>query len=276
MTTAISEALLVARRLGEGEHPSGRGRFVNLWRAPYQETDALALVGAVDAVASSPALRSDGPPVGGNPLIVGGEQWGEIVDGPVGEAPWSAARWRQALTGQFAAGLERGEVWTEDGTRLAGNVQVAAMTDVCNVGPQHRRIRGSIGVFDGYHGHNEQAQFPAIWSLDSRIHNRMAADPNAWLIPQPNRDHQPIWSQAGMLQVAPSVRYTSQPIMAVRTMVTTLGVNTWFTLRVHDDDPTSNARKREIALTLWANSTLGVLIASQSCQQCSGRQGDRQ
>ena len=42
--TAITEALLVARRLREGEHPSGRGRFVNLWRAPYQETDALALV----------------------------------------------------------------------------------------------------------------------------------------------------------------------------------------------------------------------------------------
>ena len=47
--------------------------------------------------------------------------------------------------------------------------------------------------------------------------------------------------------------------MAVRTRATTLGVNTWFTLRVHDDDPISAAR-REVALALWANSTLGVLI----------------
>ena len=54
--TAIAEALLVARRLREGEHPSGRGRFVNLWRAPYQETDALALVRAVNATASMPLL----------------------------------------------------------------------------------------------------------------------------------------------------------------------------------------------------------------------------
>ena len=46
--------------------------------------------------------------------------------------------------------------------------------------------------------------------------------------------------------------------MAVRTRVTTLGVNTWFTLRVHDDAPTSAAR-REVALALWANSTMGVL-----------------
>jgi hypothetical protein len=72
--TAIAEALLVARRLREGEHPPGRGRFVNLWRAPYLETDALALVRAVNAAASMPLLRSDGPPVGGNPLVVGGDQ----------------------------------------------------------------------------------------------------------------------------------------------------------------------------------------------------------
>ena len=44
--TAIAEALVVARRLTDGEQPTRRGRFVNLWRAPHQETDALALVGA--------------------------------------------------------------------------------------------------------------------------------------------------------------------------------------------------------------------------------------
>ena len=42
--TAIAEALLVGRRLSDGEGSTGRGRFVNLWRAPYSETDALALV----------------------------------------------------------------------------------------------------------------------------------------------------------------------------------------------------------------------------------------
>ncbi len=270
--TAIAETLMVARRLGNDERPSGRGRFVNVWRAPYQETDALALVRAVNATASTPVLRSDGPPVGGSPLMVGGEQWGEVVDGPVGERPWSAARWKQALTGQFAAALGRGELWTEDGPSLAGNVPVEAMTEVCNVGPQDRRIRGSLGVFDAYHGHNEQAQFPALWSLDSRVHNRMVAEPNAWLIPQPHRSHAPIWAQAGMLQISPSVRYTSQPIMAVRTSVTTLGVNTWFTLRLHESDTVVGSH-REVALALWCNSTLGTLVQANhanSVQQGRG------
>ena len=35
-------------------------------------------------------------------------------------------------------------------------------------------------------------------------------------------------------------------------------MNTWFTLRVQDDDPASAAR-REVALALWANSTLRLL-----------------
>ena len=270
--TAIGECLLVARRLQEGDHPTGRGLFVNLWRAPYQETDALALTSAINAMVSSPVHRSDGPPVGGSPLTVGGDQWGEIVDGPVYEGPWTAARWRRALTAQFAGAIERGELWTGDGAQLAGNIPVALFEEVCDVGPQHRQIRGSLGVFDGHHGWNPEAQFPALWSLDSSVHKGMLVEPNAWLVPRPERDHQAVWAQAGMLQISPSVRYTSQPIMAARTDVTTLGVNTWFSLRVHEDDPLHRAR-REVALALWCNSTIGMLTQSNhanSVQQGRG------
>ena len=271
--TAIAEALLVARRVREGEHPSGRGRFVNLWRAPYQETDALALVRAVNAAASMPLLRSDGPPVGGNPLVVGGEQWGEVLDGPVGEGSWTSARWRRVVTGQFASALERGEVWIGDGTRTAGAVPIAAMGDVCHVGPQDRRIRGSIGVFDAYHGWNGDAQFPAIWSLDSSVHQSMSSEPNAWLAPKPGHDHQPVWSQAGTLQITRDVRYNAQRIMTTCTSIPTLGVRAWHTLSVNEDDPLIRSRL-EIALGLWCNSTLGMLLHanhSNSAQEGRGQ-----
>ena len=271
--TGISEALLVARRLREGEYAPGRGRFVNLWRAPYQETDALALVRAVNSVASTPLLRSDGPPVGGSPLMVGGEQWGEVVNGPVGEEPWAAARWRQSLTGQFASAAERGELWTADGSQVADHFPTAAMGDVCNVGPQDRRIRGSLGVFDAYHGWNGDAQFPALWSLDSSVHQSMASEPNAWLAPKPGRDHRPVWSQAGTLQITRDVRYNSQPIMAVRTDLRTLGLRAWHTLSVHEGDPVIRSRL-EIALGLWCNSTLGMLLHanhSNSAQEGRGQ-----
>ena len=271
--TAIAEALLVGRRLSDGEGPTGRGRFVNLWRAPYSETDALALVRALNAAASIPLHRSDGPPVGGSPLMVGGEQWGEVVDGPIGEAPWSAARWRQALTSQFAAALERGELWNEDGSQVAGYVPVAAMGHVCNVGPQDRRIRGSLGMFDAYHGWNGDAQFPAIWSLDSSAHQSMSTEPNAWLSPKPGRYHQSVWSQSGTLQITRDVRYNAQPVMAVRTGIRTLGVRAWHTLSTHGHDPLVSARQ-ETALALWCNSTFGLLLHanhSNSAQEGRGQ-----
>ena len=269
--TGIAEALLVARRLREGELPSGRGRFVNLWRAPYQETDALALVRSVNAAASTPALRADGPPVGGSPLMVGGEQWGEIVDGPVGQAPWTTARWKRALTGQFAAAAGRGELWTEDGAQVAGYIPIAALANVCNVGPQDRRIRGSLGVFDAYHGWNDLAQFPAIWSLDSSVHQSMSSEPNAWLVPKPGIDHQAIWSQAGTLQITRDVRYNAQRVMATCTNIRALGVSQWHSLYVREDDGKVRLR-REIALALWCNSTFGLMLnANHSNRSQAGR-----
>ena len=269
--TSIAETLVVARRLREGESPSRRGVFVNLWRAAYRETDSLAITNAVNAAASAPVHGSDGPPVGGSPVMVGGEQWGEIMHGPLGPEPWKAARWRNGATAQFAAALERGELWAADGTRAIARIPVAPMRDVCNVGPQDRRIRGSLGVFDGFHGWNEQAQFPALWSLDSSVHKGLTAEPNAFLVPKPGITYQSIWSQAGALHVSRDVRYNAQPIMAVRTNVRTLGVRAWYTLKTHDDDPTLKTR-REAALALWSNCTLGLMLhANRSNRSQDGR-----
>ena len=257
--TGIAEALLVARRLPEGEAPRKRGVFVNLWRAAVRDTDALALARAIDVTASTPVLRSDGPPVGGTPLMVGGEQWGEVLDGPVGEASWTAARWKNAAAAQFATALERGELWTADGTQVVARIPVAAMSEVCNVGPQDRQIRGSLGAFDSFHNGNEQTQFNAIWRHDSSVHQVMTAEPNAWLTPKVDRDHGPIWSQSGTLHITRDLRYNSQRIMIIRTGVRTLGVRAWHTLRVQATDSVA-AAQLEISMALWCNSTLGTLL----------------
>lgn len=269
--TDIAEVLLVARRLNEDEQPTQRGRFVNLWRAPYQETDALALVRAVNSVAQTPLLRSDGPPVGGSPLMVGGEQWGELVDGPVGEDSWTAARSKRALTGQLGSALERGEIWTEDGSQVAGRAPVAALGEVCNVGPQHRQIHGSLGVFNAYHGWNDQAQFHALWSSKKDIHQGIYTEPNAWLVPKPGIDHTPIWAQSGTLHINTDVRYNSQRIMAAITNVRALGVSSWHSLVAQEDDALARY-KREVALALWCNCTLGLLMqVNHSNRSQSGR-----
>lgn len=106
--THIAEVLLLVRRLRVGERPPRLGGFVNLWRAPMRETEALALANAINAAAAFTLHRSDRPPIGGSGLFVGGEQLGELLDGPVDDGPWTASRWKQGQTGQLAAALERG------------------------------------------------------------------------------------------------------------------------------------------------------------------------
>ena len=269
--TGIAEILLVARKLRNDETPSGRGRFVNLWRGLRRDTDALAVVSAVHTAAAAPSLRSDGPPVGGTPLFIGGEQWGEIVDGPVGAPPWAAARWQHALTAQFAAAMERGEIWTADGSRIAGTIPVAPLGQVCAVGPEDRAIHGPNGVFDSHRGRNETAQYPAIWRHSAAAHQSLTADPNAWLLPRPGRDHRALWERAGTLHLTRDVQYNSQRAMAAMTDFRVLGVRAWFTLQLADDDPSVN-RRREIALALWCNSTLGMLLhANHSNRAQHGR-----
>lgn len=133
------------------------------------------------------------------------------------------------------------------------------MADVCHVGPQDRQIRGSLGRFDAHHGWDAQAQFPALWSQSQKVHQGLVTEPNARLSPQPGRDHRPIWSQAGTLQVTRDVRYNSQRVMAVRTVIRALGASQWFSLTMGGDDSLVKSRQ-ETALALWCNSTFGMLL----------------
>lgn len=255
--TGIAEILLVARRLEEKEEPARRGIFVNLWRTARQETDALALVQGITATAAAPVLRSDGPPAGGTPLIIGRESWGEVVDGPVGDAPWQTARWRNALTCQLVNALERGEVWNTDGLQVIGRIPIAALGDVCNVGPEDRAIHGPNGVFNAYRGQQEQAPFPALWRHSASVHQKMTAEPNSYLSPRAGRDYQSIWARSGNLHITRDVQYDSQRVMATRTATRTLGVSQWYSLNAPAEDPAVKFRW-EIALALWCNSTLGI------------------
>ena len=270
--TGIAETLVIVRRLLEGETPSKRGIFINLWRAAYRETDALALVSAVNAAISLPQRSSDGPPVGGGPLMVGGEPWGEIVEGPVGELPWRAARWKHALIGQLAGAIERGELWTEDGTALVGHIPVATMSEVCDIGPTDRQIRGSQGAFESYHGVDAQAQFPAIWRHKSDIHTTLSSEPNAWMVPKPDWDYATKWAQAGTFHLTRDGQYDSQCILATRTSTKTLGIRAWLTATIHEDDPVTRT-KQEMALALWCNSTLGLLLHVQPSHRSQKARG---
>ena len=269
--TDIAEILLVARRLEQGEVAPKRGVFCNLWRAPRLVTDALAILNAVSTMAQGAIHRSDGPPVGGVPIIIGGVQWGELLDAPVGNRPWTGARWKRALVTQFASALQRGELWSMDGTQVLAQIRMARLGDMVSVGPQHRQIRGVLGVFDAYRGWHSLDQFLAIWRHQASVHKTLRAEPNAHLVPQPGRNYAPVWAQSGTLHYTQDIRYDSQRVAAVRTQERVLGIRAWYTMTVSASDEADVVR-REIACALWANSTLGLLLhADHANQAMQGR-----
>ena len=273
--TDIAEVLVVARRLRTDEPATRRVTCVNLWRAPTQVTDALAVLNAVRAV---PAVqRVDGPPIGGIPLVVGGEPWGEMVDSPINSAPLPGVRWRSAEVGQRAIALVRGVLWSADGTHGVGAIPITPVESIATVSPHHGQIRkDSIGVFDAFHGYDGLAQFPAIWKQREAVHRSASAEPNARLTPKPGRDHSGVWAAAGHLHLTPDVRYNSQRVAAVRTYERTLGVRAWHTLKLNDDAG-DRREAMEAALALWCNSSFGLLChASQANPSQLGRgQGSR-
>ena len=136
--------------------------------------------------------------------------------------------------------------------------------------PQNSRLSWSVRSISWM---ERPSPVPWLWSLDSSVHQSVSAEPNAWLIPKPGTAYQPIWSQAGTLQVTRDVRYNAQRVMAVCTNIRTLGVSQWHTLLVHEDDVGLRFR-REIALALWCNSTLGLMLnANHSNRSQAGRAG---
>ena len=91
-------------------------------------------------------------------------------------------------------------------TRMAGRMcPLQSLGEVCNVGPQDRQYpEALLGVFDAYHGWNEESQFPAIWRhKDSSIHQSMSYQSQmlGWF-PKPGLNYiRQIWSQSGTLQI---------------------------------------------------------------------------
>jgi len=189
----------------------------------------------------------------------------------VDDGPWTGARWKRAVVAQYAAALRHGELWSKDGTHVLTRIKMARLAEMLSVGPQHRQIRGVLGVFDAYNGWDASDQYPAIWRHQESIHKFIRAEPNAHLIPQSGHNYAPVWAQSGTLHFTQDIRYDSQRVAAVRTRQRSLGIRAWYTMSFSVANETEKTR-REIACVLWANSTLGLLLhADHANQAMQGR-----
>ncbi|MCI0429071.1 MAG: hypothetical protein L0210_00810 [Rhodospirillales bacterium] len=256
--TDLSEVLLIARK--RGTKPNGSEAttaFVNLWVNPDTSVEALATADAI--------LRTDPAPVGSRktpegsvaPILIGRRKVGEVVSIPTDNLrgkPWLGSAFAQTDLVRMAWYLRSGGL-VRPGSSTVYPVGVCRLEQIAVLGPDRRDI------YDGFALSDTPTPFPAYWSHDADRVTTIAAEPNRWLSPLTNarkgrklRSSSLLWGRAGRIMLAERMWLATQRLTAV--MLADPGLsNVWWPTRLLFDDV-----RKEKALALWLNSTLGLLL----------------
>ncbi|MBI1914355.1 MAG: hypothetical protein HYS12_06400 [Planctomycetes bacterium] len=256
--TNLSEVLLVARKLREGESTFGRvTTCVNLWQQPRSAVEALSLARCV--AGHVPDLETQETALEAN---VGGRKLGEVVS-----IPWedlkSCHAWE--LPCAFAQSdltralfhLQRGTLYLP-GEGVCGELPLCPLGRFADLGPDPRDIA------DGFAKSGGRTSYPALLDHDASVITTMQCQSNRYLTPlsaalkgRKLRKHTALWPKAGRVQIVQRVRLNTKRLLAVRLPQKALA-NIWWPT-VLKCDPV-RMEKAEKALVLWLNSTFAFLL----------------
>ena len=250
-STDLSEALLIATRRSEGqEQAERRTTFINLWHNPEGVLDAHRMAQAITG--TTPAMLEE---TGTALLEVDGKHVGEALSMPgskLAGRKWSGMQFARAdLVRTAARLLDDGEV------RVPGEASVAVVSmcrfgDLGQVGPDRR------DVWDGFERTDSVTAYPMVENHDTEQRKSLATEPNKYLAPlttaRPGRNLKSVaqlWPRAARLLVAERLRLNTARVFSMWSEKQVLS-NVWWPVRVED-------LEAEKALSLWLNSTLGIL-----------------
>ena len=250
-STDLSEALLIATRRPEDKDAAEhRTTFINLWQNPNGVLDAHRVAQAVTA--TTPARLEE---TGTALLEVDGRHVGEALSIPESKLigkQWSGVQFARAdLVRSALKLLNDGEVWVP-GEEITAKIPISRFSDLGKIGPDIRDL------WDGFERTTAVTAYPMIENHDTDKRRCISTKPDKHLAPlvkpPPGRRLKPVnqlWPKAGRLLVGARFWLNTVRVVAMRADDNVLG-SMWWPVRV--DDP--NVEK---ALTVWLNSSLGVL-----------------
>lgn len=154
-------------------------------------------------------------------------------------------------------------------------VPMVELGDLFRVGPTHHRIghlvgNQAIGAFE-FHARGPDfrvGQELALWHADSKEQRQLRVSPTHYGIdpPDPDRGLQSrMRNESSTMFYARNLRWTSQALLVATTEQAAMGGSAWTALG-HEDERVCKA------FTLWANSTLGLIVQwTQGSKQQPGR-----
>ncbi len=262
--TNLSEALVVARKRASGNEETDSTVCVNLWRNPSNSIESLAIANQL--------TRGDPPDVlekqGTLELTIGETKIGEAISIPqpiLTRNLWHfGCAFAQAELIRALFHLLEGDLYLP-GSGVCADLSLCSLGKIATLGPDARDIHDGFTTSEGH------TAFPAFWSHDADKVITIGQRPNKYLSPlsepKPGRNLRKVgnlWPKAGSLLVAERLWLYTMHVAAVRLPTRVLS-NTWWPMTLNKEDD-----EAEKALSLWLNSSLGLLLTFGHRQETRG------
>ncbi len=268
-STSLSEVLLVAVKSSNGDSNGGQASTigVNLWRNPTTSFNALAV--ASELLRSSPPDIQNGQ--GAAYLCLGEEKMGEAIS-----IPWDQLKqhigwllpcaFAQSDLVRVATHLIQNRVWIP-GCKGLTPIPLSPLNQFGKLGPDARDVHDAFSLTA------TRTAYPAFWGHDASEVTTLDQKPNRYLAPLPEakegrslRKATDLWPLAGGLLLAERLRVNTQRLAAVRLPEPVLS-SVWWSFSFFEQSKSADYGK---ALSLWLNSTLGLLLLLAHREETEG------
>lgn len=248
--TDLSEILLIARKRKSWEE-SGYTFFVNLWRKPKNELEAIHLGSQLKQLYGSGSLydieNSNASPYH---LKLHGKKIGEVYSAKLTENNFGMYNFfSQMELNRVLLLLRRGIIYLPD-QGIVGNIKLTMLSKLgAEIGPDRRQVHSTFRVSDV----RTSSIYKAFWGYDSNILNTIHQIPNAYLEPKPGSAEQArnLWRKSGNLLIVERAWLSTYPVVSIYLDENVLS-NVWWPVKVDKDYAK--------ILAIWMNSTFGILL----------------
>ena len=268
--TGMGECLVIARKANKN---NTRATFVVLNERPSSTMIGSSAAVQIRQLKEGNLRKLEDGPVGGSLFHFGDDLIGYAIDAPLPEkGPWNLARIKDGALAQVAYQIvDCGFIWLPGMTKGdAIQVSTATVSVIGKVGPYHMDVNGNTsdgGIRGPFRIESLKTKaaptYPVLWAHDAKRERcmefesdsegfiRQGANPAEDVVVRDKADR--IWETASYCHFNRDFRFNSQSTGMQFTSKKAIGGRAWPSISL-------NSLDEEKALTLWANSTLGILL----------------
>ena len=252
--TKMAECIIVATK-GISDN-TGHAKFVSLTQRPKSALESMEIANSITQSNSEDTIE------------VGDDQVGKVVDCPiiVGQA-WGATRVRSLELFRTAHKLAN-SVLSLPKHNTPVSIPIARVEDIAQIGYTEPTIKGKKGAFTMVKGYEENSDgYPALWTANCRHQRSIVALPDSRAKMRLNAQTKArdILKRNSRVHYYLSPTFSATSAIASFTEEPSIGACILTNVKFNDS-------RREIAWTLWCNSTLGLLCHwMQGSKQQQGR-----